>query len=64
MWKLNWEEMGIDWSKVAGVLTYDPHQPMIFHSGLFLFLFLGFSLFYVLLRHKTKARRLVGTLVS
>lgn len=39
MWKLNWEEMGIDWSKVAGVLTYDPHQPMIFNSGLFLFLF-------------------------
>ena len=50
--------MGIDWSKVAGVLTYDPHQPMIFNSGLFLFLFLGFSLVYVLLRHKTTARLL------
>lgn len=64
MWKLNWEEMGIDWSKVAGVLTYDPHQPMIFNSGLFLFLFLGFSLVYVLLRHKTTARLLFVTLFS
>ena len=35
MWQL-------DWSKLAEVLTYDPQQPMIFNSGLFLFLFLGF----------------------
>lgn len=32
MWQL-------DWSKLAEVLTYDPSQPMIFNSGLFLFLF-------------------------
>ena len=37
MWQL-------DWSKLAEVLTYNAKQPMIFSSGLFLFLFLGFSL--------------------
>ena len=39
MWQL-------DWSKLAEVLTYNAKQPMIFSSGLFLFLFLGFSLIY------------------
>lgn len=33
-----WE---IDWSKLTDILTYDPKQPMIFSSGLFLFLFLA-----------------------
>ena len=33
MWQL-------DWSKLAEVLTYNAKQPMIFSSGLFLFLFL------------------------
>ena len=42
MWQL-------DWSKLAEVLTYNAKQPMIFSSGLFLFLFLGFSLIYMLL---------------
>ena len=36
MWQL-------DWNKLAEVLTYNAKQPMIFSSGLFLFLFLGFS---------------------
>ena len=46
MWQL-------DWSKLAEVLTYNAKQPMIFSSGLFLFLFLGFSLIYMLLqKHK------------
>ena len=40
MWQL-------DWSKLAEVLTYNAKQPMIFSSGLFLFLFLGFSLIYM-----------------
>ena len=64
MWKLNWEALGIDWGKVAEVLTYDSHQPMIFNSGLFLFLFLGFSLVYVLLQRKTTARLLFVTMFS
>ena len=41
MWQL-------DWSKLAEVLTYNAKQPMIFSSGLFLFLFLGFSLIYII----------------
>lgn len=51
MWQL-------DWTKLADILTYDPRQPMIFSSGLFLFLFLGFSLIYVLLQKRTTARLL------
>lgn len=51
MWQL-------DWTKLADILTYDPRQPMIFSSGLFLFLFLGFSLVYVLLQKQTTARLL------
>ena len=57
MWQL-------DWSKLAEVLTYDPSQPMIFNSGLFLFLFLGFSLVYALLQKKTTARLLFVTAFS
>ena len=53
MWKLNWTELGIDWDRLKDVLTYDSTQPMIFSSGLFLFLFLGFSLVYLLLQKKT-----------
>ena len=56
MWQL-------DWSKLA-VLTYDPQQPMIFNSGLFLFLFLGFSLVYALLQKKMTARLLFVTAFS
>lgn len=51
MWQL-------DWSKLSDLLTYNPQQPMIFSSGLFLFLFLGFSLVYVLLQKHTSARLL------
>lgn len=52
MWQL-------DWTKLADILTYDPRQPMIFSSGLFLFLFLGFSLIYALLQKRTTARLLL-----
>ena len=55
MWQL-------DWSKLAEVLTYNAKQPMIFSSGLFLFLFLGFSLIYMLLQKKDTARILFVTL--
>ena len=64
MWNLNWMIPEIDWNKVGEVLTYDPHQPMIFNSGLFVFLFLGFSLVYVLLRDRMTARLLFVTLFS
>lgn len=54
----------IDWSKIAEVLTYHPDQPMIFSSGVFLFLFLGFSLLYYLLRKRDTARILFVILFS
>ncbi len=57
MWQL-------DWSKLTGLLTYNPQQPMIFSSGLFLFLFLGFSLIYLLLKNKLTARLLFVTAFS
>ena len=40
MWQL-------DWSKLAEVLTYNAKQPMIYSSGLCMFLFLVFSLIYI-----------------
>lgn len=54
MWQLNWTDTTlIDWHKLAEVLTYDPRQPMIFSSGVFLLLFLGFSFVYMLLQKRT-----------
>lgn len=64
MWQLNQMTLGIDWDKLIQVLTYNPKQPMIFSSGLFLFLFLGFTLVYMLLQRKTTARLLFVTLFS
>ena len=57
MWQL-------DWTKLAEVLTYNPKQPMIFSSGLFLFLFLGFTIVYVCLQKKDTARLLFVSLFS
>ena len=57
-------DIGIDMDRVVQVLTYDPTQPMIFSSGLFLFLFLGFSAVYVLLQRTTTARLLFVTAFS
>lgn len=44
------------WQKLGEVLSYDPKAPLIFSSGLFLFLFAGFSLFYVMMRRQTMLR--------
>ncbi|WP_299232964.1 MBOAT family protein [uncultured Bacteroides sp.] len=52
------ENFGFDYHKILDVLTYNPQQPLIFSSGLFVFLFLAFSLVYVLLRNHTTARLL------
>lgn len=64
MWQLNLPDLEIDWKKLTDVLTYDPQQPMIFSSGFFLWLFLGFSLIYLLLQRKTTARLLFVSLFS
>jgi len=45
----------IDPSRLLGALTYDPASPMIFSSGVFLWLFLGFSLIYWLLGSRCRS---------
>lgn len=52
------EYCDIDLVKLFHVLSYDPKQPMIFSSGLFIFLFLIFTSVYVLLKNRTTARLL------
>lgn len=54
----------IDFSRLREVLTYHADSPMIFSSGLFLLLFLGFSLIYLLLQKKDTARILFVSLFS
>ena len=54
----------IDFSRLKEVLTYDPQAPMIFSSGIFLWLFTAFLVVYVLLQHKHTARILFVTLFS
>lgn len=36
----------IDFTRLIEQLIYQPQSPMIFSSGIFLFLFLGFTLIY------------------
>lgn len=54
----------IDWQRVLDQLTYQPDSPMIFSSGIFLFLFLGFTLIYNLLGKADTLRILFVTLFS
>ncbi len=54
----------IDISRILSLLTYDPTSPMIFSSGIFLFLFLGFSLIYCILHKADTARIIFVTLFS
>ena len=44
------------WSRLSALLTYDAQSPMIFSSGLFLFLFAAFLLIYTRLRKAPTAR--------
>lgn len=50
--------------RLIQILSYDPKNPLIFSSGLFLFLFFGFSFIYMLLRHRSNLRILFVTLFS
>ena len=64
MLPLNLTDLDIDFNKLVEVLTYDPKQPLIFSTGLFLFLFLGFSFVYLCLKKHTTARLLFVSLFS
>lgn len=50
--------------RLIHLLAYHPQEPLIFSSGLFLFLFLGFSFIYMLLRQRLNARLVFVTLFS
>ena len=54
----------IDISKIPEQLTYNASQPMIFNSGVFLWLFLVFVFVYMLLGKKTTLRLLFVTAFS
>ena len=59
-----WTTLDIDPGRLFDVFKYDPQAPMIFNSGIFLWLFAGFILVYLLLQKKTTARLLFVTLFS
>lgn len=54
----------LDLNRLKEVLTYDPQAPMIFSSGIFLWLFTAFMLVYLLLKHQDTARIFFVTLFS
>lgn len=54
----------IDFSRIIEQLVYMPNSPMIFSSGVFLFLFLGFSLIYNALGRADTLRILFVTIFS
>ncbi len=57
-----WSELS--WEKVGEVLTYQQTAPMLFSSGVFFFLFIGFLLVYMALRRHLLARLVYVTLFS
>lgn len=51
-------------SNLIELLKYNPEEPLLFTSGLFLFLFLGFTLFYGFMRRTVTLRIVYVTLFS
>jgi len=54
----------LDLDRLLGQFTYNPKSPLIFNTGFFLLLFLGFLAVYQLLRHQHRARLLYVTAFS
>ena len=54
----------IDLGKLGDLLLYHKDAPMLFSSGLFFFLFIGFFVIYILLRKNTLARIIYVTAFS
>lgn len=57
-----WSQLSFD--KLGDLLAYQHNAPMLFSSGLFLFLFIGFLVFYMSLRKHLLARIIYVTLFS
>ena len=66
MWNISelLNQLNIDLTRLHDLLVYNPHAPMIFSSGIFLWLFAAFILFYLLLQRRTTARLMFVTLFS
>lgn len=56
--------MTIDFEKLTGQLTYDSASPMIFSSGIFLWMFLLFAFIYMLMGKATTLRLIFVTAFS
>lgn len=54
----------IDLSQIGSLLAYSPGHPLMFNSGLFLFLFLGFIIIYRAVYNNTYARMIFVILFS
>ncbi|MBQ0115207.1 MAG: MBOAT family protein [Bacteroidales bacterium] len=54
----------LDWNIIVSLLTYDSNAPMIFSSGIFLWLFAGFIVVYAFLHRNLTARLLFVTAFS
>ncbi len=52
------------WRRLGELLAYQPDAPMLFSSGLFFFLLIGFTIIYYALRRQTLARIIYVTLFS
>lgn len=66
MWNIDglFSTLNIDPERLRSVFIYDPQAPMIFSSGIFLWLFAAFMLVYLVLQHRATARLLFVTLFS
>ena len=54
----------LDFGKLPDIMRYDQHSPLLFNSGLFLLLFVGFLMIHMSLRKKLLARIIYVTLFS
>ncbi len=54
----------IDFPKLIDQFRYQPDEPLLFTSGLFLFLFIGFLLIYIPLSHTHRPKLIFTTLFS
>ncbi len=56
--------LDIDFSKLLALFAYDAQAPMIFNSGMFVYVFVAFSFFYALLHKRDTLRILYVTAFS
>ena len=57
-------QTGLDIERLGGLCAYQPDSPLLFSTGLFFFLFIGFFMIYMSLRKFTLARIIYVSLFS